>query len=292
MRISPESLEAFAQSASLGSFSAAARRLGKSQSTISEAIARLEIDLGVTLFDRSAKSPVLSEAGQGVLRHANAVLGATEQLQQAAYALSAGLEPRLTLVLSDAYQSAHYSARLNELATRFPELEFECIFAEHDDIIDLISSGRGTLGLLPVAGAHPPEIGRASVAERAEFSVFVGISHPLAGRERVELDQLVQHRALRLNTLKGKRQPTDDLPDAAERSWIAPNYLILLDLAVLGFGWASLPRWLVDNYGAGRLSELQVPGWPRQQALEVIWSRQQPLGPAASWLRQALLGHD
>ena len=98
-----------------------------------------------------------------------------------------------------------------------------------------ISSGRGTLGLLPVAGAHPPEIGRASVAERAEFSVFVGNSHPLAGRERVELDQLAQHRALRLNTLKGKRQPTDDLPDAAVRSWIAPNYLILLDLAVLGF---------------------------------------------------------
>jgi len=65
----------------------------------------------------------------------------------------------------------------------------------------------------------------------------------------------------------------------------------LLDLAVLGFGWASLPRWLVDNYGAGRLRELQVPGWPRQQALEVIWSRQRPLGPAASWLRQTLLGH-
>ena len=81
MKISPESLEAFAQAASLGSFSAAARRLGKSQSTISEAIARLEIDLGVTLFDRSPKSPVLSEAGQGLLRHANAVLGATEQLQ-------------------------------------------------------------------------------------------------------------------------------------------------------------------------------------------------------------------
>ena len=286
MKLSPESLEAFAQTASLGSFSAAARRLGKSQSTISEAIARLEIDLGVTLFDRSAKSPVLSEAGQGLLRHANAVLSAAERLQQAAHALSAGLEPRLSLVLSDAYQSAHYSARLNELAERFPELEFECIFAEHDDIIDLISSGRGTLGLLPVAGAHPPEIGRASVAERAEFSVFVGNSHPLAGRERGELD-----RALRLNTLKGKRQPTDDLPDAAVRSWIAPNYLILLDLAVLGFGWASLPRWLVDNYGAGRLRELQVPGWPRQQALEVIWSRQRPLGPAASWLRQTLLGH-
>jgi DNA-binding transcriptional LysR family regulator len=38
MKLSPESLEAFAHAASLGSFSAAARQLGKSQSTVSEAI--------------------------------------------------------------------------------------------------------------------------------------------------------------------------------------------------------------------------------------------------------------
>ncbi|WP_371350738.1 LysR family transcriptional regulator, partial [Salmonella sp. M265] len=49
MHLSPESLEAFVQAVSLGSFSAAARKLGKSQSTVSEAIARLEIDLGLEL---------------------------------------------------------------------------------------------------------------------------------------------------------------------------------------------------------------------------------------------------
>ncbi|MGI3130717.1 LysR family transcriptional regulator [Halopseudomonas pachastrellae] len=288
MKLSPESLEAFTQAASLGSFSAAARRLGKSQSTVSEAIARLEIDLGVTLFDRSAKSPMLSEAGQGLLRHANSVLAAAEQLQQAAHALSAGLEPRLTLVLSDAYQSAHYSARLREMAERFPELEFECIFAEHEDIVSLISSGRGTLGLLPSAGAHPPEIGRASVSERAEFALYVANEHPLAKVSSVDLGQLGLHRALRLNTLNKSRQ-SEEQTAGSIRSWSAPNYLILLDLAVLGFGWASLPRWLVDNYAAGRLTQLNAPGWPRQQALEVIWSRQRPLGPAASWLRESLL---
>jgi len=67
MRHSPEALLAFAQAASLGSFSAAARRLGKSQSTISSAIANLEIDLGVTLFDRSSRKPTLTAAGQAML---------------------------------------------------------------------------------------------------------------------------------------------------------------------------------------------------------------------------------
>ncbi|RML81873.1 Transcriptional regulator, LysR family, partial [Pseudomonas syringae pv. maculicola] len=47
--------------------SAAARRLGKSQSTVSEAISRLEIDLGLALFDRSSKQPVLTDAGRVML---------------------------------------------------------------------------------------------------------------------------------------------------------------------------------------------------------------------------------
>ncbi|MEO3960792.1 helix-turn-helix domain-containing protein, partial [Chromobacterium piscinae] len=46
MTISVDALSAFVYAADLGSFSAAARRLGKSQSTVSEAIANLEIDLG------------------------------------------------------------------------------------------------------------------------------------------------------------------------------------------------------------------------------------------------------
>ncbi|MCS6036963.1 LysR family transcriptional regulator [Klebsiella pneumoniae subsp. pneumoniae] len=46
-----------------GSFSAAARRLRKSQSTISTAIANLEADLGVTLFDRATRQPTLTPQG-------------------------------------------------------------------------------------------------------------------------------------------------------------------------------------------------------------------------------------
>lgn len=66
MRYSPEALNAFVETVSAGSFSAAARRLHKSQSTVSTAIANLEDDLGVTLFDRSARHPVLTEQGQRV----------------------------------------------------------------------------------------------------------------------------------------------------------------------------------------------------------------------------------
>lgn len=62
MHYSPEALIAFVEAAALGSFSAAARKLRKSQSTISTAIANLEADLGLTLFDRQARQPVFNRS--------------------------------------------------------------------------------------------------------------------------------------------------------------------------------------------------------------------------------------
>ena len=68
MHYSPEALTAFVEAAASGSFSAAARRMRKSQSTISTAISNLETDLGLTLFDRSTRQPTLTagRAGAGL----------------------------------------------------------------------------------------------------------------------------------------------------------------------------------------------------------------------------------
>lgn len=63
MTPSLEQFKALLAAAETGSFSAAARRLGKAQSVVSTAIANLEIDLGLELFDRSGRYPVLTEAG-------------------------------------------------------------------------------------------------------------------------------------------------------------------------------------------------------------------------------------
>ena len=68
MHYSLDQLETFASVAETGSFSAAARRLGRTQSTVSVAIANLEADLGVALFDRTPRVPTLTEAGRSLLR--------------------------------------------------------------------------------------------------------------------------------------------------------------------------------------------------------------------------------
>ena len=268
MNPSPESLQAFAQAVAQGSFSAAARRLGKSQSTVSEAIARLEIDLGVTLFDRSGRQPRLTEAGQVLAGRVEQVLAASDRLQRVAAELAGGREARVTLGLSDAYQSAGYEALLAEMAARYPDLEFECLLAEREH--------------------YAPELGWSTVAERAEFALFVGQDHPLARLPRVGVEDLANWRLLALSTV-GQPEARDDALPAGDGRWTAPNYLLLLEMAVHGFGWAELPRWLVDGYAGGRLRELKVTGWPRTQAVDIIWSRRRPLGPAASWMLERLL---
>lgn len=289
MNLSPESLQAFAQAAATGSFSAAARRLGKSQSTVSEAISRLEVDLDVTLFVRGARQLTLTEAGSSLLSRVQDVLAASDRLLRQASQLAAGLEPKLTLVLSDAYQASQYQARLSELDERYPDLEFECFFAEHADVLDLVGQGRAHLGLLAAQAAYPPELAHASLADAADFALFVVKGHPLSQLPRVTLEDLVHWRVLRLSSVADHPGELDDLPGSGGRCWSAPDYLLLLEMAALGFGWAALPRQLVQNHGGESLHELKVNGWPKQVPVDVVWSRVRPLGPAASWLLERLL---
>ena len=155
MPYSPESLQAFVEAAALGSFSAAARRLRKTQSTVSTAIAHLEADLGVSLFDRSGRYPQLTEAGRQVLGHAQEILAADARLQQLSVRLAAPVEPRLTVAFSDVYQLDPEQRVLQRFAEAFPEIELEWLDAEGEDVLELVSNGRAALGLLPRQEHYP-----------------------------------------------------------------------------------------------------------------------------------------
>jgi DNA-binding transcriptional LysR family regulator len=289
MNISPDSLQAFAQAASCGSLSAAARRLGKSQSTISEAVARLEIDLGIALFERGPRKLQLTEAGASLLAHAEQVLAASDRLARHAAGLARGQEARLTLALSDAYQPKQYEARLQELDQRFPDLQFESLIAEQADVLDLVSQGRVQLGLLAAQPAYPPHIAHARLATSSEFGLFVATGHPLSELPRVRPEDLSRWRLLRLSSVAHDEASSDDLPGSGGRCWAAPDYLMLLEMARLGFGWAELPRQLVEGYGFAGLHELPCNGWPRRVVVDAVWSRQRELGPVAAWLLERLL---
>lgn len=286
MRHSPEALTAFAEAATLGSFSAAARKLGKSQSTVSSAIANLEIDLGLTLFDRSSRKPTLTEPGRVLLGKVQDILAASDRLDRAASQLGGGLEPKLSVVWSDTYQSDRFEDILGAFEQRFPDLEFECLIAEHGDLVSLVQTGRAQIGVVGAQDCYPPDIGAATIAEQSEITLFVAAKHALAHMKDITPDVLANFRELRLATYL--EQPDQAVP-AARRAWSAPSYLMLLEMAVLGFGWAAIPRWMVTRFALRKLHELDARGWPRRVPVDAVWSRQRPLGRAGTWLLQEML---
>ena len=304
MRHSIDALAAFAQVADAGSFSAAARHMKKGQSSVSEAIANLEIDLNVQLFDRTQRPPRLTPAGASLLTHARQVLAAHARLDRLAREFSAGLEPRLTLALSDVYEWEGFETVLHTIDKRFPDIEFECMVAESHDIVSEVRSGRAHIGLLAAQTHYPADIVSQRVPESSQMGLYVASSHPLAGLSPVTQADLAGVRELRLNTFtlhETQDPPAGHVSIGAFESgaaiepgqgarWSAPNYLMLLEMAVLGFGWAALPAWMVQRYAADKLHPLAVAGWPTSLRIDAIWHGERALGAAGAWLLARVLG--
>lgn len=94
-----DQLRIFVAVAETGSFSAAARRLGRVQSAVSQSMQGLEGILGTAVFDRSGKAPKLNEAGRAILPDARRLIDGARALKAHAAGMAAGLEPELTLAV-------------------------------------------------------------------------------------------------------------------------------------------------------------------------------------------------
>ncbi|MBJ8362972.1 LysR family transcriptional regulator [Citrobacter cronae] len=284
MRYSPEALTAFVETVSCGSFSAAARRLRKSQSTISTAIAHLEADLGFALFDRSSRHLTLTEEGKRVLGYVQAILTASERLDEAAISLSGETEARLTFVLSDTLHPDVLEELMVQFDRKFPHTEFECLIGEDEDVIDLLQKGRAQVGLIEAREDYPTDMGVTRLPMQSWMGLYVADSHPLASQEKLQWEQLHTWRELRLNTYLESGTNVARGP-----VWSAPNYLLLLSMAVQGFGWCALPCALVEEFAAEKpLVQLQVPSWPKAISIDLLWNKKSPPGVAGSWLRDHL----
>ncbi|RIX42049.1 MAG: LysR family transcriptional regulator [Rhodocyclales bacterium GT-UBC] len=94
-------LRAFLETAETGSLSAAARKLGLTQPTLSRQVAAIERRLGVTLFERAGKSMVLTATGLDLLEHARSMGAAADALGMAATGRSQAVEGIVSVSASD-----------------------------------------------------------------------------------------------------------------------------------------------------------------------------------------------
>ncbi len=291
MKLSLESLQWLVVVAERGSFSAAARVLGKAQSAVSTAMANLEIDLGLTLFDRSGRLPRLTLAGERMVAEARALLAQQGQLQAVAAELAAGVEARLTLAIDDGSLLPWLAPVLEQLAARYPSLELELLFPMMEDLDEMLLSGRAQLGVGYQGMTTPAALARFGLGQMA-MPLVVAPGHPLAQLAAPALTDLARYRQL----LVTGRQPGVERERfrLSTTIWWAEGDLSVLELVKRGLGWASVPAFLLtDALARGEVVRLPDAALPAIPALpiELLWPSARALGPAAQWLRQALQAH-
>lgn len=133
------SIECFVRSAEVGSFAEAARRLSLTPAAVGKSVAKLEVRLGVRLFQRSTRRLTLTEAGQLFLSE---VSGSLTTIQNAVNNLaSAGGQPAGTLKVSmgTVFGRLYIVPLLGEFLTRFPAINPDWHFDNRQ--VDLIGQG-------------------------------------------------------------------------------------------------------------------------------------------------------
>ncbi|MFJ4288899.1 LysR family transcriptional regulator [Cupriavidus sp. NPDC089707] len=286
MRFSLDQLQVFALVVETGSFSAAARRLGKTQSTISAAVANLEIDLGVPLFDRSSRNPALTEAGGKLLAEAEAVLERCLSLQAHAASLSDANPCGLTLAIEIPYNAV--MPVLAEFEREFPYVDLIIRNPVYGDVSELVLQGEAELGIAFSQPGYPPELAFMQLGKLI-MSHVVHPDHPLAARAQVSFADLHAYRRLAFSAHADKLPTSEYL--CAARVWRAENYLALLEMVKSGLGWATLPRQLVRTaLDHGELVELDLSAYPYTDwlvSVDLLWARSgRPQGRAEQWLRR------
>lgn len=122
-------LKAFLETAETGSLSAAARKLGLTQPTLSRQVAAIEKQLGVMLFERVGKSMVLTGTGLALLEHARVMGSAAEDLKLAATGQSQAVDGVVCVSASEAVAAYLLPAVLHRLRAAAPGI-----------VIDIVSS--------------------------------------------------------------------------------------------------------------------------------------------------------
>jgi len=120
-------LKAFLETAQTGSLSAAARKLGLTQPTLSRQVAAIEQRLGVTLFERVGKSLALTPTGLDLLEHARAMGAAAEALGLAASGRSQAVGGVVSVSASDAVAAWLLPPLVRRLREQEPGIAIEVI---------------------------------------------------------------------------------------------------------------------------------------------------------------------
>lgn len=279
-----DQLRALAAVVDEGSFSAAARRLSRVQSAVSHAMAALERQLGVKVFDRSSRVPTLTPEGRLLLAQARRVLAEADALARTADALGSGLEPLVSIGLDAIFPTPALVALGRGFAREFPRTELRVFTETLSAVSARVRDGSCQLGVVgPAADTRGLE--RQHLAEVRLIPVAAR-EHPLAShRGRIASATFGEHVQIILSE-RGESGGADQ-GVLSERTWRVVDLGTKLALLRGGLGFGNMPEHVVrDDLASGALVRLRPVAWGDDEhllSLSLVHRTDLAMGPATRW---------
>src|SRR5471030_1363206 len=150
-----------------GSLSGAAEALSYTQSAVSQQIAALEAEAGMTLLERHARGVSLTAAGQTLVGHAEGILARLEAAESALSAIAGLRSGRLRMASFPTAGATLMPLAIATFRARYPDVELTLAEGEPEQIAPRLRAGEIDLALLFEFGGSPAsdEITRVELLE-------------------------------------------------------------------------------------------------------------------------------
>lgn len=260
--------------------SAAAKSLYIAQPTVSQAVAEIEAEYGVRLFDRLSKKLIITQQGRRLLAYARRIVGLFDEMERD---LRDSAAPSLLRVGATITVGA---GLLPQLAARHESLRPQAQIQAYVDNTQVIEQMllRGELDLALVEGViSSPELLTEPVAED-ELILACGPDHPLAGQSRVQPEQLEGQDFIFREQGSGVRarfeKYLEERKIQARPKWICHSTDAILSAAAAGQGLAVVSRLLAEPwFHQGLLRQLPLADARLTRQFCLVWHKDKYLSP-------------
>jgi DNA-binding transcriptional LysR family regulator len=237
-------------------FRRAAARLHISQPPLSQQIAALEAELGVTLLARTRRRVALTPAGAAFLREARALLAGAEAAAGTARAIGSGQEGVLRVSFVGSALLSIVPGIVQRFRAARPRVGIELRERSTAEQLEAVATGAVDVGLLrPPVAPDADLVTRTVLRERTVAALPAG--HPLAALRRVPLRRLAAEPLVLFpreqapgyhDLLTGRLAATGTVPVVAQ---YAPETITIIGLVAAGIGVSPV---------AASVSNLALPG--------------------------------
>jgi DNA-binding transcriptional LysR family regulator len=279
-----QDLHAFELVASERSFSKAAKKLRRTQPAVSQAVRRLEDELGERLFDRASRNGTLTEAGTLLREHASRLLRAAADAEAAVRELQ---QVRRGRVIIGANEAAVHSVLpiIQRFTREHPQATVEVRRVASRRVATELLAHTLDFGVLTF---QPPDKGLQSVSLGSdELVLLTHPGHRLATRKRVTIEEVGRETVIAHNDPSPARERVLRLYErrhAPINIQIALPSLDGIKRAVeMGLGVAVLPRrCALTEIARGDLAAVKIPALSASRSVRIVFRRGGEMSKAAA----------